>query len=79
MYGEAPFYAGVRRALGGGTQVQRSVQDAVAEFERRFGRRLSPQERQSLISVIRSGAGVYGAEERPIEGAFTGSGGGLLE
>lgn len=79
MYGEAPLYAGVRRALGGGTQAQRSVQDAVAEFERRFGRRLSPQERQNLISVIRSGAGVYGAEERPIEGAFTGSGGGLFQ
>lgn len=76
---DAPLYSGVRRLVGGGTQAQRSVQDAVAEFERRFGRRLSPQERQNLISVIRSGAGVYGAQERPIEGAFTGSSGGLLE
>lgn len=76
-YGESPLYAGIRRALGGGTRPQRAVQTAIEEFERRFGRRLSEAERQSIATIVRSGLGVYGAQERPIEGAFTG--GGLLQ
>lgn len=76
-YGESPLYAGVRRALGGGTRPQRAVQTAIDDFERRFGRRISEQERQALATIVRSGLGVYGAQERPIERAFTG--GGLLQ
>lgn len=64
LYGEAPLSEGLRRIVGGSTRPQRAVQAQIDEFERRFGRKLSNAEKEAIKTVIRSGAGVSGAEQR---------------
>jgi hypothetical protein len=49
------------RALAGQTEIQRQIQD----FERKFRRKLSAQEREDLARVLRMSGATYAAQEQP--------------
>ena len=61
LYGQAQGSQLARQLMSGST----SAQQAIQRVEDAFKRKLSPRERESLISLLRSGAGVYGAQQQP--------------
>ena len=67
LYGQSPASRLARQLMLGGTKGQRAIQ----EFEEKFKRKLSPEERAALVSALRAGAGVYGEETRPYPFATT--------
>lgn len=67
FYGESQASKLARQLLLGGTNPQRAIQ----KFEEKFKRKLSPAEREAMVTVLRTGAGVYGEEERPTPFATT--------
>jgi hypothetical protein len=67
FYGESQASKLARQLLLGGAKPQQAIQ----EFERKFKRKLSPAEREAMATVLRTSAGVYGEEERPLPFATT--------
>lgn len=67
FYGDSRASKLARQLLLGGTDPQRAIQ----KFEEKFKRKLSPAEREAMATVLRTGAGVYGEEERPLPFATT--------
>lgn len=67
FYGESQASKLARQLLLGGAKPQQAIQ----EFEKKFKRKLSPAEREAMATVLRTGAGVYGEEERPLPFATT--------
>lgn len=61
LYGEAKASQLARQLAGGSTPVQQAIQN----IEDKFKRKLSQRERDALVSILRSGAGVYGAQQQP--------------
>ena len=61
LYGSSQSSQLARQLMGGAT----STQQAIQRVEDAFKRKLSPRERESLVSLLRSGAGVYGAQQQP--------------
>lgn len=67
LYGESRGSRLARQLLTGSRKEQQKIQ----EFEEKFKRKLSQKEREAMIVALRTGAGVYGEEERPTPFATT--------
>lgn len=67
LYGESRGSKLARQLLTGSRKEQQKIRD----FEEKFRRKLSPKEREAMIVALRTGAGVYGEEERPTPFATT--------
>jgi len=67
LYGESRGSRLARQLLTGSVKEQQKIRD----FEEKFRRKLSPKEREAMIVALRTGAGVYGEEERPTPFATT--------
>jgi hypothetical protein len=61
IYGESKSSALIRQLLSG----TRPEQQAIQKIEDAFKRKLSQRDRDALVAILRSGAGVYGAQQQP--------------
>lgn len=61
IYGQSKSSTLIRQLLSG----SRPEQQAIQKVEDAFKRKLSQRERDALVSILRSGAGVYGAQQQP--------------